>query len=249
VPTREGVGVEKYDIVLERLLSKCRETFLEYFLDLDLEDVEILEIHQETTSLRRADFPLKVRSKTSGTFIVLLEVQTKWHKNVPLRLLEYEVRYRIQTGMNVLPLVMVLTRSPGVVDYYETENIHYKFKVIKLWELDAKKVLQGEYVCLAPFSILMKDGRLLYEKADRLIVDSGLDRETKGTLLTAMTLLGGLVDEELPKKLLEMRRDIMRESIAYDLIKEEGLKEGLQQGLEKGLQQGLEKGLQQGLQP
>jgi flagellar biosynthesis/type III secretory pathway protein FliH len=45
-----------------------------------------------------------------------------------------------------------------------------------------------------------------------------------------------------------MRRDIMRESIAYDLIKEEGLKEGLQQGLEKGFQQGLEKGLKQGLE-
>jgi hypothetical protein len=178
--------------------------------------------------LRRADFPLKVQSKTSGTFIAPLEVRTKWHKNVALRLLEYEARYRIQTGMEVLPLVMVLTRSPGIVDHYESKNIHYKFKVIKLWELDAKKVLEGEYVCLAPVSILMKDGRLLYEKADSLIVDSGFDRETKGTLLTAVALLGGLVDEELAKKLLDMRRDIMRESIAYDLIKEEGLKEGLQ---------------------
>jgi hypothetical protein len=45
LPTREGESVEKYNIVLKTLLSKCRESFLEYFLDLDLEDVEVLEIH------------------------------------------------------------------------------------------------------------------------------------------------------------------------------------------------------------
>ena len=234
----EGIKVGKYDIVLKTLLSKCRDVFLEYFLNLDLEDVEILEIHQETTTIRRADFPLKVTSKGFGTFIVLLELQTKWDKDVPLRLLEYDVRYRIQTGMKVLPVVMVLSRSSGVVDFYESESISYRFQVIRLWEMDAKKVLESEYVCLAPLTVLMKGGKELYERADKLIVDSSFDNETKGTLLTAMTLLSGLVDDELPRILLERRKDIMKESIAYDLIKKEGLKEGLEQGLQQGLLEG-----------
>ncbi|MDQ7031494.1 MAG: hypothetical protein Q9M37_02080 [Desulfonauticus sp.] len=39
----------------------------------------------------------------------------------------------------------------------------------------------------------------------------------------------------------------MIESAAYEIIKQEGIKEGIQQGLEKGIQQGMERGLQQGM--
>ncbi|MEM4406599.1 MAG: hypothetical protein QXS68_06090 [Candidatus Methanomethylicaceae archaeon] len=227
--------MQKYDAVLKLMLSHCRELVLEHFLGIDLTDSEVTEISQETTSIRRTDLPLMVRSKRLGDLIVLIELQTKWERVVPLRLLEYEARYKIDKGLKVIPLVIVLTRSPGVVDIYEDENITYRFRVVRIWEMDPREILEKGYVCLAPLTVLMKGGKDLLEEADNLILNSELKRAIKGDLLTGMTLLSGLVDERLPLRLLERRRDIMRESIAYDLIKEEGIKQGLEQGLQKGM--------------
>ena len=41
------------------------------------------------------------------------------------------------------------------------------------------------------------------------------------------------------------RRDIMIESAAYDIIKQEGIKEGIEKGIEKGIERGIEKGFLQ----
>jgi len=53
---------------------------------------------------------------------------------------------------------------------------------------------------------------------------------------------------KLPHLLVSKRRDIMIESAAYDIIKEEGLKEGREEGLRKGREEGLREGLERGLQ-
>ena len=67
--------------------------------------------------------------------------------------------------------------------------------------------------------------------------------EKKADLLTAMAIFAGLKDKNLALQLIERRRDIMIQSAAYDIIKEDSRKEGLQEGLEKGLEKGLKKGL------
>ena len=40
----------------------------------------------------------------------------------------------------------------------------------------------------------------------------------------------------------------MIESVAYDIIKQEGIEAGMQLGLQKGLEQGIQKGIEQGMQ-
>jgi flagellar biosynthesis/type III secretory pathway protein FliH len=62
-----------------------------------------------------------------------------------------------------------------------------------------------------------------------------------------MAILSGLVSKELPRMLLGRRRDIMIESAAYDLIKEEGFKEGMQKGMQQGMEQGMQQGMRQGM--
>ena len=77
----------------------------------------------------------------------------------------------------------------------------------------------------------MRHGEEMMETADSLIYNSPLPRGDKADMLTAMAILSGLVSKELPRMLLGRRRDIMIESAAYDLIKEDGIKEGIQQGM------------------
>jgi len=235
-----------YDAAMKVILSHCRQAALEYFLGLELEDSEILEIAQETASLRRSDVPVRVRTRDGRVFVVLLEVQSRWKSDVPLRLLEYDVRHRLHTGLSVLPVVLLLTPSANVVECFEDGGIRYRFQVLSFAAMDAQKVVELGNPCLMPFVGLMRGGKDHFDRAEQILYDSGLERQHKADLLTGMALLSGLVSTDLPQKLLSKRKDIMRESAAYELIKKEGFEEGLQEGMERGLRQGMERGLRQG---
>jgi hypothetical protein len=80
----------------------------------------------------------------------------------------------------------------------------------------------------------MKGGPELFDKAERALTEAGIGRNDKADLLTGMALLSGLVSRELPQRLLSRRRDIMMESVAYEMIKKEGYEEGMQQGMQQG---------------
>ncbi|QCQ21357.1 hypothetical protein [Desulfoglaeba alkanexedens] len=237
-----------YDAAMKVILAHCREAALEFFLGLHVEESEILELPQETASVRRSDFPIRVRASEGRVFIVLLEVQSRWEPNVPLRLLEYDARYRLKTGLSVLPVVMLLTPSGNVVESFEDGGIRYRFQVISLAAMDAQNVLEWGNPCLMPFVGLMRGGSEIFQRAEEAVYGSSLGRSDKADLLTGMALLSGLVDKDLPRRLLERRRDIMMESYAYELIKKEGYEEGIRSGIEQGLQQGIEQGLHQGIE-
>uniref|UniRef100_A0A832ED60 Transposase, YhgA-like n=1 Tax=Desulfacinum infernum TaxID=35837 RepID=A0A832ED60_9BACT len=116
-----------YDAAVKVILSHCRQAALEYFLGLEVVESEIVELPQETASLRRSDFPIRVRPPEGRLFIVLLEVQSRWEPELPLRLLEYDARYRLKTGLSVLPAILLLTPIGAVVERFEDEGLSYAF--------------------------------------------------------------------------------------------------------------------------
>jgi len=150
--------------------------------------------------------PVRVRTRDGRVFLVLLEVQSRWGADVPLRLLEYDVRHRLHTGLSVLPVVLLLTPSPNVVESFEDGGIRYRFQVLSFAAMDAKKVMDLGHPCLMPFVGLMRGGKDHFDRAEQIIYDSGLDRRDKADLLTGMALLSGLVSKDLPQKLLNRRR-------------------------------------------
>ena len=60
--------------------------------------------------------------------------------------------------------------------------------------------------------------------------------------LTALTIFAGMRDKNIAAELLRKRRDIMIESPAYELIKLEGIREGIKEGFQKGVEEGLRAG-------
>ena len=224
-----------YDAAVKVILSHCRQAALEYFLGLEVVESELLELPQETATLRRSDFPIRVRTPEGRLFIVLLEVQSRWEHDLPLRLLEYDVRYRLKTGLSVLPAILLLTPSGAVVERFEDEGLRYAFRVVSLAAMEARELLRTGNPCLFPFVALMKGGVELFDEAERALTDSMPAGPDRADLLTGMALLSGLVSKELPQRLLSRRRDIMMESVAYEMIKKEGYEEGMQQGLQQGM--------------
>ena len=220
-----------YDIALKELLRHCGQAILEHLVGLPVQTSTLIEVPQETTSVRRSDFPLRVTTRAGEELLVLVELQTRWQADMPLRLLEYRARHMLREKVDALSVVLLLRPGGDVRDVYEDREVRYHYRVVKVYEADAREVLERGPVCLLPLVPLMREGESLAQDADRRIYESNLPRPVKADMLTILTLLSGVVSKDLAKALLYRRRDIMIESPAYELIKREGIEEGLREGL------------------
>ncbi len=239
----------KYDAALKELLRHCHAAILRDLLGIPVTSSTLMEERpRETTSVRTSDFLLRVVQEDGEEFLVLIEFQTYWQRNVPQRLLEYRARHVLREELDAITVVMLLRPSPSATDHYQDREVDYRFRLVKPYELDAAEVLRENRVCLMPLTPLMQGGVDVAVEAERAIVDSDLAEEVKADMLTNMTLMAGLVSRDLARHLLKRRRDLMIQSFGYELIKQEGLEEGLKEGLEKGLKEGFKQGFQEGLE-
>ncbi len=239
----------QYDIALKELLRHCHTAILRDMLDIPVTSSTLMEERpRETTSVRSSDFLLRVVQEDGEEFLVLIEFQTHWQRNMPQRLLEYRARHVLREDLDAITVVMLLLPSPSATDHYHDREVDYRFRLIKLYELDATEILRQNRVCLMPLTPLMQGGVDVVVEAERAIVDSDLAEEIKADMLTNMTLMAGLVSKDLALHLLNRRRDLMIQSFGYELIKQEGLEEGLEKGLEKGLKEGFKQGFHEGLE-
>ncbi len=238
----------KYDIASKVLLEHCKNSVLRHFCNIDVEESEIIhEAPQETATLRRADYVLRTHIRGIGQRLVVMEFASRWQDTVPLRVLEYRCRHMIQESIPVISTVILLMPSGQATDRYNDQEVSFRFQLVKLYELEASEFLDMPE-CLLGFIPLMKNGAEFVEEAERRIYESRLPRSTRADILTGMAILGGLKSRDLPRMLIERRRDIMIESHAYEIIKKEGYEEGIRHGMEEGIQKGIERGIQEGIQ-
>lgn len=229
-----------YDIAAKVLLEKCRGEILRRFLGLSVSESTLIEhLPQETVSLKRSDFPILVTDESGNQRLVLIEVQSEWDRQIPLRLLDYRCRYLLKHEVEAISCVLLLKPSAKAVALYEDNEVGYSYRLIRVYELDAREIIEERVLCLMPFVPLMRHGEELVESADSMLYESDLSRRDRADMLTAMTIFSGLVSEKLPHMLISKRRDIMIESAAYDIIKQEGRLEGLQEGEIRQAQEGI----------
>jgi len=174
----------QYDIASKVVIGMGKEAILRRFLDMDPETIELIEeIPQETTSLRRSDFPMHVTFKNGQEIIVLLEIQTDFDQNFSLRLIEYYVRFRLKYGLDVIPYVMLFTPSNQATGLYSDRALTFNYQVIRFWELNSKDYLNE--IWLYPFLSLMREGETLLSEAEKTIYESKeISDEKKADLLT-----------------------------------------------------------------
>lgn len=227
-----------YDIGTKVLLEKCRDEILHWFLGLAVTESTLLEeVPQETASLRRADFAVRILGEDGISRMVLLEIQSRWDDAIPLRLLEYRTRYLLKYGLETLSSVLLLRPSGKALDFYQDHEVSYRFRLLALYAMPAQDVLDRGSPCLLPFVPLMRGGQDLAREAEERLTRSPLPPGDKGDILSSMALLSGLVSKKLATELIQRRRDLMIESPAYEIFRKDGMEEGLQQGLQQGKKQ------------
>ena len=182
-----------------------------------------------------------------------LEFQTKADPQIPFRMLDYWVRGKRRfPDKKIRQFVIYLKETSSDVVFqqeFQDDSTYHRFEVIRLWEQPVTKFL--EFTGMLPFAILVNEGdkeQLLQDIAQK--IDEIPEQKTRQIVGAATYVLAGLVlDKNIIKQIL--RRDIMRESVTYQEILEEGRLEGevkgRKEGEVKGRKEGEIKGRKQGL--
>ncbi len=212
----------EYDITAKVLIEKSHREILQHFLGLSvLESTLLKPLPQQTATLRSSDFPLLVTDARGQRSLVVLEVQSEWEWEVPFRLLEYRCRHILHERLtDALSCVLLLRPSHVATDLLEDAEVRYRYRLVRVYELDPAPVVQTPIVHLLPFVPVMRGGIELTDTAERLVYESPLPHSDKADMLTGMALLAGLVSKELTQHLILRRRDLMIRSAAYEIIKE-----------------------------
>jgi len=229
-----------YDIAAKVLIESCRDELIRQFMGIDIRESRLIDqLPQETVSVKRSDFPVLFTDTAGDSRIAVVELQTEWKAYIPLNLLDYRTRYLLKHDLPVVSCIVLLRPSSTAADRYEDEEVSFRYRLVKIYEMDARSVVDHGPVCLLPFVPLMKHGVKLAERADAQIYDSPKTKAQKADMLTSMAILSGLISQELPSLLIARRRDIMIESAAYDIIMDEGRKKGIEEGIKEGIKEGI----------
>ncbi len=204
-----------YDIAEKILIEKCRDVLLEHLLQISVSESVILEnLPQETVSLRRSDYPIQVTDAAGQSMMVLLELKSAWETDSILQILDYRIRHKMKHRVPVMSCIVLLTPSASATDCYQDEEVHFQYRLIRIYEMDAREIMDGNLTCMMPFVPLMRHGPELIIQAENRINDSDMPRRDRADMLTSMAILSGLISRELPKEMIGRRRDLMIESAA-----------------------------------
>lgn len=212
-----------FDNVCKLLSEKYPERFVRWVLGEPQVFVEVLKTELSIEPIR-AD---------SVTFLQLqgrilhLEFQVRLESNppLPLRMVDYWVRlYRLYRLPVTQVVVLLLPPAEGTVieTVFAVENTRHEYQVIKLWQEDPEMFLNDPALLpLAPLTATTQAEALLQRVAQRV---KQLDDIGRQEVSGYTQILAGLrFEKDLIRQLF--REGMMRESVIYQDILEEGRQE------------------------
>jgi predicted transposase/invertase (TIGR01784 family) len=169
---------------------------------------------------------------TNHNLILHVEFQTVPDREMGFRMLDYRVRaHRKFPGKQMRQIVIYLTPTTSdlvSLTTFELESTRHEFEVIRLWEQPSSIFLES--VGLYPFASLAQTDEpelVLREVAAR--IEEIPELKIQADISAMSYILAGLVlDRDRVGQII--RRDIMRESVTYQEILEEGEIKGKTQG-------------------
>ena len=213
-----------YDNTCKYLAEKFPQDFIQWLLPQQPSTpIEVLktELIQE---------PIRADSLTflqTGNQILHIEFETRPYSKppIPFRMLDYYVRLKRQYDCSVHQVVIFLQEIDSEqvsVSKYEDTNTEHKYQTIRLWEQDPNLLLSSPGLLpLATLSKTEEPRQLLEQVANQIATIEETDRQAN--VRACSQLLAGLrFDKTLIGQLL--RTEMMRESVIYQEIHEEGRK-------------------------
>lgn len=213
------------------------------------EPITLVELSPSELSLEpiRADALILLQS---DEVVLHLEFQTRPKPDIPFRQIDYRLRvYRRfpQKQMRQVVIYLQPTTSDLVRQTaFALENTRHEFEVIRLWEQPTYNFLQAPG--LLPFAVLSQtNDRISTLQQVAQQIEQIADSRIQSNVATSTFILAGLVLEaESIQRIL--RRDIMQESVTYQIIQSEAEAKGMAKGMAKGIAEGRAEGSREALQ-
>ncbi|TAE57600.1 MAG: Rpn family recombination-promoting nuclease/putative transposase [Nostocales cyanobacterium] len=172
----------------------------------------------------------------SNQLILHSEFQTDPDKYIPFRMTDYRIRgYRKFPDKEMRQIVVYLRKTDSELVYqnsFRLSKTYHEFEVIRLWEQPTEKFMN--LPGLLPFAVLSqtKEPTMVLNEVAKA-VETITDQRLQRNIAAASSILAGLVlDKEVIRKIF--RSEIMRESVIYQEILEEGKAEGKAEGKTEG---------------
>jgi predicted transposase/invertase (TIGR01784 family) len=222
-----------FDNLCKLLAEKHPQRFATWILGESPPSLKVLKTELSIEPIR-ADSVIFLQ--TAGQ-ILHLEFQVEWRSNppMPLRLLDYWVRLHRLYRMPITQVVVVLlqpSEDTEIETVFQTPTTRHEYQVIKLWEQPPEPFLQDPV--LLPFATLTQTQdpeRLLDRVVQQVAALAEADerREVSGYV----QLMAGLkYDKSTIRRVF--REGMMRESVIYQEIFQEGEQVGEARGRQTG---------------
>ena len=220
-----------FDSLCKYLVEKFSDDFATWLLG---EPIYLTELSPKELSLEpiRADALIL---RQSEKLVLQVEFQTQPDPKIPFRMTDYRLRvYRRFPDKKMRQVVIYLKQTSSEEVYktkFELEDTTHRFQVIRLWEQPTEIFLQTP--ALLPFAVLSNTESktsTLQEVATR--INNIEDKKTQRDVIESTFILAGfaLKQEEIQGILM---RDIMRDSVTYQLLVDEGRAEGSKEAAQK----------------
>ena len=225
------------------------------FVSLLLDGATFLRERERELTSRTIHADLVYEVQWGGEKILLhVEFQSRRHKKMGRRVWEYNVLLACTTQLPVYSVVLYLVKDGKAIEPPYEQRLgngelihHFRFRNLKLWEMDASLLRQPGMEGMLPLLPLTRDGARR-EVVEEMITD--LARVNRQDLWPVGYCIAALVFPESSENIAWLKErfkpllHLFQESWAYQEMVQEGRKEGLQEGLQEGKQKGLE-GLQE----
>jgi predicted transposase/invertase (TIGR01784 family) len=229
-----------FDNLCKLLAEKHPLRFATWVLGQSLPSAEVLKTELSIEPIRADSVTFL---QTAGR-ILHLEFQTTWTSNppLPLRLLDYWVRLHRLYRLPITQVVVVLlppSDGTEIESIFELEGTRHSFQVLKLWQQDPVLFLQDPV--LLPFAPLAEpeNSSTFLDRVARQVRDI-MPIPVRQEVSSYVQIMAGLkYDKEEIRRVF--REGMMRESVIYQEILQEGEEIGLQKGRQEGERLGIER--------
>ena len=227
----------KSDIAIKGLMQHSTQDWIKLLFS-DVEVMEIQEIETDKVPAKkesRMDKLVKVETKKEN-LLIHMEAQAYHDRAMAARMLRYraDIWESYLNKNNELPSIKqtviylyenkFVKRNELKDTWGDTITIDYKYNVIKVWELDRKRIIKEKLVGLYPLIPLMKeDGeskeKILKETVE--VIETVQDEVIKGDLLAVTSILSeDKYSPELIKSFIR-REQLMQSSVFDEWVREE----------------------------
>jgi len=216
-----------FDNTCKYLSEIYPNSYVNWLLGTTPESIEVLKT-ELTIEPIRADFVAHLQTQQR---LLQIEFQVKGESDppLPLRMLDYWVRLHRSYRLPVTQFLVMLKYSPTaaeVASEFQLEGTRHRYQVVRMWEQDPETFLQD--TALLPLAVLCgaeDTTQLLGRVAEEV---AKIEEPQQQQVISNCTqLLAGLrFKKDLIRQLFT--RGIMRESVIYQEILEEGVEQGKQ---------------------